>query len=95
MPSNQVKYIRIQRSSRCYKLGLPDVFLFSKIKINKEQFYSKILELGITIVSRFGNITFDHYLTKPKSMLEWKLLVMSDKNPEIVRAFDYKRYNHR
>ena len=27
-------------------------------------------------------------------MLEWKLLAMLDKNPEIVHSFDYQRYNH-
>ena len=27
-------------------------------------------------------------------MLEWKLLAMLDKNPEIVHSFDYKRSNH-
>ena len=67
-------------------------FFFSKIKIIKEQLYSRISELRITFVSRFENIRFDHYLTEPKSMLEWKLLAMLDKNPEIVHSFDYKRY---
>ena len=95
MTSNQIKYNRIQRSSRCYELCLPNAFFFSKIKINKEQLYSRTLLLRITFVSCFKNITFDQNLTKPKSILEWKLLAMSAKNPEIVRAFDYKRYNHR
>ena len=38
---------------------------------------------------------FDHYLTKPNTMLEWKLLALSGKNPEILHSFDFKRYNHR
>ena len=53
-----------------------------------------MLELRITFVSRFENITFDHYITKPKSMLEWKLVAMLDKNPQMVRSFDYTRCNH-
>ena len=93
MPSTKIKYIRIHFSSGVYKLCLPDA-IFSKIKIIKEQLFSEILELGITFVSRFKSIPFDHYLTKPKSMLEWKLLAMSDKNPEIGRSFDFKRHDH-
>ena len=95
MPSNQVKYIRIQRSSHCYKLCLPNAFFFSKIKIIKEQLYSQSLDLRITFVSCVKNLTFDHYLTKSKSMLEWKLVSMLDNDPGIVHSFDYKRYNRR
>ena len=94
MRSNRTKKIRIQRSSSRYKSGLPNAFFFSKIKIFEEQIYSQNLELRITFVSRFENIRFEFYLTKPKSMLEWKLLAMLDKNPAIVHSFDYKRFNH-
>ena len=34
-------------------------------------------------------MTYDYYLTQPKRMLEWKLLAMLDKNPEIVGLFLY------
>ena len=71
-----------------------DHFFFSKIKIIKEQLYSQILELRITFVSRFKDMEFEYYLTKPKSMLEWKLCAMLDKSSEIVFSFDYKRYNN-
>ena len=37
MPSNQIKYIGIQRSSYRYRLRLPNAFFFSKLKIIKEQ----------------------------------------------------------
>ena len=53
-----------------------------------------MLELRITFVSRFENITFDHYITKPKSMLEWKLLAVFDNNPKIINSFDYKHHSH-
>ena len=79
MPSNQTKYIRIQRSSRRYRLCLPNAIFFPKTKNIIEQLYSQILEIIITFDSLSKNITFDHYLTKPKPMLEWKLLEMLDK----------------
>ena len=47
-----------------------------------------------TFVSRFENVRIEYYLTKPKTMLECKLLAMSVKDSEIVHSFDYKRYNH-
>ena len=63
-------------------------FFFSTIKIVKEQFYSQNFELRISFVSRFEKISFEHYLTKPKSMLEWKLPGMLYKNPQNVHSFD-------
>ena len=65
-----------------------------KIKINEEQLYSQTLELGITFVSCFENIRFEQYLTKPKSMLEWKLLAILVENAHSVHSFDYKRHSH-
>ena len=89
IPSNQIKIIR--RQYPCHRnQGCINKEFISKIKIIKEQFFSGILELRITFVCRFENITFDHYIKKPKSMLEWKLLAMSDENPEIINLFDYK-----
>ena len=70
MPSNKVKCIGIQRSSRRYRLCLPNAYFFSKIKIIKEQLLFQKFELGITFGSLSKNITFDHYLTKPEPMLE-------------------------
>ena len=69
MPSNKIKYTRSYRSSRYYKLQINVTFFFSKTKSIKEQFCSQILELIITFFSLSKNITFDHYLTKPKPML--------------------------
>ena len=94
MPSNQSKNIGRQHPCHRDKQGINNAFFFSKIKIFKEQLCSQILELGITFVSLSENIRFDQYLTEPKSMLEWKVLAMLDKNPEIVHSFDDKRNNH-
>ena len=95
-PSNQVQVKCIRRQFLCpfNQLCINDHSFFSKIKIIKEQLYSQILELGISFVSLFKDMTFDYYLTRPKSMLEWKLCAMFDKNPEIVYSFGCKRYNH-
>ena len=93
-PMNEIKNIRRQHPCHRDKQCINNAVFFSKIKIITEQRYFRILELRITFVRRFENIRFDHYLTKLKSMLEWKLLAMLDKNPETVHSFVYKRYNH-
>ena len=69
-------------------------FSSQKNKYIKEQLYSQKLELGITLASLSKNVRFNHYLTKPKSMLEWKLLAKLGKNPEVVHSFDYRRCSH-
>ena len=94
MPSNQIKYIRLQRSSYRYRLNLNNAFSFSMTKITKEQLYSQILELRITFVSLSKNMRFEYYLTQAKPMLEWKPFAMLDKNPEIVCLFDYLHCSH-
>ena len=84
IPSNQIKNIRRQYPCHRNRGCIYNTFI-SKIRIFKEQLYSQILELRITFVTRFVNITFDHYITKPKSMLEWKLVAMFDK--KILKVF--------
>ena len=64
-----------------------NVHTFSKIK---ERLYNRFLDLRITFVSRFGSITYDHYLTEPKSMLEWKLIAMFERNYKIIYSIDYR-----
>ena len=58
-PSNQIKYIRIQRSSSHYKIRLHNPIFFSKNKIIQEQLFSQILELRITFASLSQNATFE------------------------------------
>ena len=90
LQSDQIKYIRRQQEfPRNGWVIESSTSFFSQIKIIKEQLYSRILELRITFVSRFENITIDHYLIKPKSKPEWKLLAMFDKNPQIVHSIDF------
>ena len=94
MPSNQIKYVRKQFLCPFNQLCINDQSFFSKIKTITEQLYSQILELRITFISRFKDMEFEYYLTKPKSRLEGRLCAMLDKNPKNVCAFDCKRYNH-
>ena len=85
LPSYQIKCNR--RRQNCHRNGCvlySSPSFFSNIKIVKEQLYSQILELRITLISRFENMTFDHYPTKPESMPEKKLISMLDKIRDIV-----------
>ena len=70
LPPNQLKYIR--RRQRCPRIELCVIIssFFSKLKLMKELLYFHISELRIAFVSLFKNIRFEHYVSKPKSMLE-------------------------
>ena len=70
IPSNQNKNFNRQYPCHRDQECVNNAFFFSKIKIFKEQLCYQIIELRITFVSRFENITFDHYITKAKSMLK-------------------------
>ena len=62
-------------------------FLSSKIK-NFERYgrkFSNIFEMIITFISDVRNLTYEHYLNQPKSMLEWKLNANLAKNPELIK----------
>ena len=48
------------------------------------QGYTQTLELRLTFFVHFKSMTFNRYLTKSKSMLEWKLISMLGKNTEFV-----------
>ena len=39
----------------------------------------------ITFISDVRNLTYEHYLNQPKSMLEWKLNANLAKNPELIK----------
>ena len=74
--SNQIKYNR--KDFSCHSNGqciYARHFSLAKLR----QHYTQILELRKTFFKRFENMTFDHYLTKAKSMLEWKSIWMMKK----------------
>ena len=50
-------------------------FVSSKIEYYEKRGHklSHISEMNITFISDLRNMTYEHYLQQPKSMLEWKL----------------------
>ena len=49
--------------------------------------FSHISEMNIVFITDLRNMTYDHYLNQPKSMLEWKLNALLAKNPELIKYF--------
>ena len=41
--------------------------------------------MNITFITDLWNMTYEHYLNQPKSMLEWKLNAILAKNPELIK----------
>ena len=76
--------------------------LISKIKYFERygRKFSHISEMIITFLSDLRNMTYEHYLNQPKSMLEWKLNSISAKNPELIKILGnsshplYRKYQH-
>ena len=62
-------------------------FLLSKIKYFERygHKFSHISEMNITFISDLRIMTYEHYLTQRKSMLEWKLNAILAKNPELIK----------
>ena len=44
--------------------------------------------MNITFISDLRNMTYEHYLQQPKSMLEWKLNVILAKNPQLIKSLN-------
>ena len=78
------------KSNTCYSISdgfYSRNFLLSKINIFERygHKFSHISEMNITFVSDLRNMTYEHYLNQPKSMLEWKLNAILAKNPELIK----------
>ena len=41
--------------------------------------------MNITFISDLRNMTYEHYLNLPRSMLEWKLNAILAENPELIK----------
>ena len=56
--------------------------------------------MDISFIRDLKNMTFEHYLNQPKSMLEWKLNAKLAKNPELIKILDntsqplIRKYQH-
>ena len=43
--------------------------------------------MNITFISDLRNMTYQHYISQPKSMLDWKLNEkISTRNPELIKT---------
>ena len=65
-------------------------FLLSKIIFLERpgHLFSHISAMNITFISDLKNITYEHYLSIPKSMMEWKFNILLAKNPKLLRIFE-------
>ena len=64
-------------------------FVLSKNKYYERQGHniSHISEMNIIFISDLRNMTYEHNLNHPKSMMEWKLNEILAKNPELIKIF--------
>ena len=54
---------------------------------------SHISEMNIIFITNLRNMTDEHYLKMPKSMLEWTIIKKLANNPKLIKAFN-KNINH-
>ena len=81
-----VKFNTVCNISACFHKRK---FLLSKFK-QFERYnhkFSHISEINITFISDLRNITYEHYLNRPESILEWILNALLAKNPELIKKF--------
>ena len=55
--------------------------------------FSHISEMNIEFISNLRNMTYQHYLQIPKSMLEWTLIGKLATNPKLIKAFNINTYH--
>ena len=87
------------KSDRLYNIQ-PDGWnlrrsLISKIEYfeNNDHKFSYISEMNIVFITDLRNITYEHYLRIPKSMLEWTLIRKLATNPKLIKAFNINTYH--
>ena len=70
-------------------------YLISKIEDfeNKGHKFSHISEMNVVFISKLRNITYQHYLQIPKSMLEWTMIKKLATNPQLIKAFNINTYH--
>ena len=64
-------------------------FLLTKICKYESMRYKfiKISEMKISFVSCRINMTYEHYIEQPKSMLEWTIVKKLSENPSLIKIF--------
>ena len=83
--------INVKSSDWCC---ISDDYYLTDFVISKSKYYEKrghkfshISEMNITIITDPKYMTYEYYLTQPKSMLEWKLNAKLAKNPQLIEIF--------
>ena len=73
---------------------ISDDYYFREFVLSKYRYYEKrghkfshISKMNITFVAHPRNITYEHYLAQPKSILEWKLNALLAKKPKLIGIF--------
>ena len=69
--------------------------LMSKIEYleNDGHKFSHISEMRMMFISSLRNMTYEHYLRIPKSLLEWTLIRKLATNPKLIKAFNINTYH--
>ena len=87
------------KSNRLYNIHRPGwnlrSYLISKIEYfeNYDRKFSHISEMNNEFISNLRNMTYEHYLKIPKSMLEWTMIKKLDTNPQLIKAFNINTYH--
>ena len=87
------------KSKRLYNNNRPNwnlrSYLISKIEDfeNKGHKFSHISEMNVVFISKLRNMTYQHYLQIPKSMLEWTMIKKLASNPQLIKAFNINTYH--
>ena len=87
------------KSNRMYNIHRPGwnlrSYLISKIEHmeNYGHKFSHISEMNIEFISSLRNMTYEHYLMLPKSMLEWTMIKKLSSNPELIKHFNINTYH--
>ena len=77
--------------------------LISKIEYFDSEGYKffHISEMNIIFITDLRNMTYEHYLRIPKSMLEWTIIKKLANNPKLIKAFNInsnhpliRKYSH-
>ena len=64
-------------------------FLLEKISNFERMGYkfSNISDMKISFIALLRNMTYEHYLQRPKSILEWTLIKKLARNPSLIKKF--------
>ena len=76
--------------------------LMSKIENleNNGHKFSHISEMNIVFITDLRNMTYEHYLKIPKPIIEWRLIAILAKNPQLIKKFTntshplIRKYSH-